>query len=489
MIPTPASPIIKSVNPEDYIKSSNYPIPYQAMIAVEGANTHELLTWDINVTTQNVKVKIEWSVLDGSTSVKSDSIPKTVINSISLYNLTQPSWSTSYSTKKFSFKCDWKLVSTKSTFNNSFCPSTPLNSKSPNDSGYISNTSKSLNTSTPYTPSHNRSHRHDVYKPPFKQPVFYRDSPTKDIPSPKPTFSSTHQSSFTHISPPSSTNQDTSLLPPTEEPPPPPKSPSSPKLPNTLPAQNHSLPKPNLPIDPNPKSDSLPKTSDPIPNPPASSSSTNDPNPKSSNPIANLPTTDPNLPNTTAKPTKSLPDIHILPSPRKFVASDQSRDGEIYSILDPDAFEFSPGDETFLQSPETLPINSPGLIDSDIRADRMNIQGKCRLCKSDVASYQADAHLLECRRLDQFDIDDLAHEYADITHSSYNDIINVIFQYCDYVMHDEDVSYYFSKMSTFEKFLHDLESLLDRRATKVYRKMQITGHQRRFNILDYSQKS
>jgi hypothetical protein len=90
LLPTPTCPTIKSNNPNDFIKGSFYPIPYQAIIAIEGAKTHELLTWDINVTSQSVKVKMEWSVLDGSTLVKSDSIPKAVVNSISTYNLIQP---------------------------------------------------------------------------------------------------------------------------------------------------------------------------------------------------------------------------------------------------------------------------------------------------------------------------------------------------------------------------------------------------------------
>lgn len=155
LLPTPTCPTIKSNNPNDFIKGSFYPIPYQAIIAIEGAKTHELLTWDINVTSQSVKVKMEWSVLDGSTLVKSDSIPKAVVNSISTYNLIQPAWSTSYCSKKFSFKCDWKLISSTNSpsTNNTYYPNlTPTIMNLSNDSGYMShNISQSfLNASTPY---------------------------------------------------------------------------------------------------------------------------------------------------------------------------------------------------------------------------------------------------------------------------------------------------------------------------------------------------
>jgi hypothetical protein len=116
----------------------------------------------------------------------------------------------------------------------------------------------------------------------------------------------------------------------------------------------------------------------------------------------------------------------------------------------------------------------------------MNITGKCRLCNADVKSFNADLHLLECRRIDKNDIDNFAFEYADITNNSYDEIIEVIYDYCNYVMHDDDISYLFPKVSTFSKFFTDIELLLDQKASKVYKKREITGQQKRFNILNYS---
>ncbi len=531
LLPTPTSPIIKSDNPEDYIKSSNYPIPYQAMIAVEGANTHELLTWDINVTTQNVKVKIEWSVLDGSTSVKSDSIPKTVINSISLYNLTQPSWSTSYSTKRFSFKCDWKLVSTKPTLNNSFSPSTPSNFKSPNDSGYISNTSKSLNTSTPYTPSHNRSHRHDVYKPPFKQPVFYRDSPTKDIPSPKPTLPSTHQSSFTYISPPSSphpSRQDTytpskpvgenspSTLAskPSDTPKHDVKSKSiPPSLPST--SSSYSTSDPNLPLTfPKDHNPSKPPTL-PDPTLPSTLPTITSPNdhippksptlPDSTLPSSHIPPKSPTLPDSTLLstpstltssdhhvPSKSSPitdaDLSKINSSEKpkYTVSAKSTDRDIILVRDP---QVDPMNCKYVPKPKNLPRSGKKKIflDQKLDASRMDIVGNCRLCGESVSSCYTDYHIITCKSCDEMIAIEFYEKMAKlIAHGDEYNIESIVLNYCLYQLHiaEFDVNEFFD-LKSFKTFIIELEQFLDNRAACIFKKLGYTNP-RRFNILKYS---
>ncbi len=176
----------------------------------------------------------------------------------------------------------------------------------------------------------------------------------------------------------------------------------------------------------------------------------------------------------------------ILPSPRKFVINDRSKDGDIITDLTPDTPEFNAQKGDFLDSPKDLPVNSNGLLDTNFPADRMNIMGKCRLCNADVKSFNADLHLLECRRIDQNDIDNFAFECAEITNNSYDEIINTIYDYCNYIMHDDDVTYLFSNVSVFSTFLNEIELLLDRKAAKVYKKSEITGQQKHFNILNYN---
>ena len=119
----------------------------------------------------------------------------------------------------------------------------------------------------------------------------------------------------------------------------------------------------------------------------------------------------------------------------------------------------------------------------------MCIPGKCRLCHKNVDSYNADLHLLDCKRIQNYDIDDLAHEYADITRKSYYDIINVIYYYCMCVMHDDEISVIFRKVSTFSKFLHDLNDILDRKAIRIFKEMELFGQRTRFNVLNFSPDS
>ena len=149
-------------------------------------------------------------------------------------------------------------------------------------------------------------------------------------------------------------------------------------------------------------------------------------------------------------------------------------------------FDYDPQNEEFHPTPDSLPLDSDGCIDNTIRADRMCIHGKCRLCNKKVDSYNADLHLIECGKIEQLDIDDFAHEYADITNSTYNDIINVIFDYCMCIMHDEDISTIFRKISTFGKFLNELECILDRKAIFAFKSVELFGQHTRFNILNYS---
>ncbi|CAB4040446.1 Hypothetical predicted protein, partial [Paramuricea clavata] len=536
----------------------------------------------------------------------SDSIPKAVVNSISSYNLVQPTWSTSYSSKKFSLKCDWKLLSSTnspSTYSTYLPNLTPTIKNLSNDSGYMShiNSQSFLNASTPYhTPYPVHSPRHDVYRPRFKQPVFYPGTPSKQVNhvhqvntpknSPQHTFQKPpvdHRPSSVGPSPPSSpkssnppdpelphTSSDTVLSTPDPHDPPisepsltpndslnshpsqlshasPPSNPPEP--PNTSSENPLSTPDPNYPpIDPHipepsptlndspnshpshspPASPQLPPGVPPVtetlhtlpetfpPNseftriePPESHPPPADPsdgvakkpkykkkkkshqnkNPPISVTPATLPppsqihSVKPTCQSSASKVAENLDtcSVKILSSPHKFVIADCSKDGDITTELTPNTPEFDAQNESFIATPKDLPVNSDGLLPTNLIADRMNIMGKCRLCNTDVESFNADFHLLECRKIDQNDIEDLAFEFADITNNSYYEIVNIIYDYCNYVMHDEDVSYLFPKVSIFAKFLNNIELLLDRKASKVFKKKEISGQQMRFNILNY----
>ncbi|CAB4044704.1 Hypothetical predicted protein [Paramuricea clavata] len=193
LLPTPNSPIIKSSNMDNYIKSSCVPIPYQAVMVAESCSSIvDISSWDINVSTKSLKIKFEWATGDGTRSMSKDPFPKAVIKAISSYNLSQPSWSTSYSNKKLLLHVEWKITAPNDPKSDSksyaYSPSlnplsTPFQSSSIasniEDSGYKSfdsnmryNVNKSRiysnspvpNTKLFHSPS-NCSDRHDVYRP------------------------------------------------------------------------------------------------------------------------------------------------------------------------------------------------------------------------------------------------------------------------------------------------------------------------------------
>ena len=182
ILPTPNSPGIKNGDISSYIKRSYYPIPYQAIIALENCDIHELLSWDINVSVKSIKIKVEWSTAKSNGNI--ELLPKAVYNSIASYNLTQPTWSSSFNNQSLSLKVEWKIADPKQNINSTpnqvpvtvypgsprlyappsgFPPNTP-NYKH-NDSGYAS----SPYTSTPTARSF--PFRHDVYRTPPIPPV------------------------------------------------------------------------------------------------------------------------------------------------------------------------------------------------------------------------------------------------------------------------------------------------------------------------------
>ncbi|CAB4034136.1 Hypothetical predicted protein [Paramuricea clavata] len=175
LLPNPNSPIIKSSNMDNYIKSSHFPIPYQAVMVVESCSSI-----------------VDISSCDGTRSMSKDPFPKAVIKAISSYNLSQPSWSTSYSNKKLLLRVEWKITAPNDPKSDSksyaYSPalnplSTPFQSSSnasnTEDSGYKSfdsNARYNVNKSRIYSNSpmqntklfrspSNRSERHDVYRP------------------------------------------------------------------------------------------------------------------------------------------------------------------------------------------------------------------------------------------------------------------------------------------------------------------------------------
>ena len=115
----------------------------------------------------------------------------------------------------------------------------------------------------------------------------------------------------------------------------------------------------------------------------------------------------------------------------------------------------------------------------------MKISGQCRLCNQKVDSYNADYHLLGCPKIPEADIDELVYKHAN-DELDYADINDIIYDYCQFAIDDETVSFIFRKVDLFQAFLNDLHCMLDRKASYIFKKSDLSGQHPRFNILNYS---
>ena len=493
LLPTPNSTRIHSKNPNVYIKSSNYPIPFQATNIVESFNINCQPTWDISVASKLVKFRAEWD-LSGqiySNSKNVDVFPKAVISSLATYNLVQPAWNTSFNGKKLCIKIDWEIsesfghnITENTTFDGqsspintsnfpvNSCPnfSTPFHGSTPSyqaDSGYKSPNKSDMHYYSPiyYSPVHSRTNydvnidnnnrisstphanlfnsrrksldRQDLYIPQSKNSencspdgckiskpeTTVKYSPTANQQQSQAndkaevTSIESHATDLTlkmnNIIVPAADNLDIhehSTL--SEE--------SSPIINN--PTVSHDIPNPPASYSPsvNPPvskttqsapvgevklpdkslSQSVPDTPHPSVfthiEPPESHSPPTDPsaggvkkskkkkkprqnkNPPITAPPTHLTPSQTQLIQPTCPPSASIDtcSAKILPSPHKFIIADRSKDGDIITDLTPETPEFDGQNDSFLDTPKDLPVNSDGLLDPNLRADRMIIMGE-----------------------------------------------------------------------------------------------------------------
>lgn len=144
ILPTPQNSPIKDQQPKNYIGASLYPLPYQAVLVLEGCPFQNLLSWDISVSSKSIKVKIQWSSNLKSTDgcILREKIPKNLTKSLCLHDLARPLWYLSSSQDKVTVNFEWAIskvipsnpstVSLSSNWNISLSgpdsPKTPYNS-------------------------------------------------------------------------------------------------------------------------------------------------------------------------------------------------------------------------------------------------------------------------------------------------------------------------------------------------------------------------
>ncbi len=83
LLPNPNCPVLKSPNAQDYVKRSNYPIPYQAVGIIESCNVRCSPTWDINVTSNSIHFKLQWDLARHENIF--DLFPRAVVQIIATY--------------------------------------------------------------------------------------------------------------------------------------------------------------------------------------------------------------------------------------------------------------------------------------------------------------------------------------------------------------------------------------------------------------------
>ena len=463
LLQTPNSPIINSKNPKDYIKPSYFPIPYEVVQIVESFNVKSIHSWDINVSKQNVVFKLH--VDKAKSDSKDDELfPKTVLNSISTYNIENPTWNSSYNNNKLSLKIDWKLKSNnmdisppivQNTINSSYV-STPM-MKTPQHKSYVHDSGyKSFNTSPYNNPSafgssrnnyvnkpsnysfsprqrvdlfDSKNHRQDIYRPtpdnisPLK---VSSNSPVKRINS-KNINSSDMDSNRSDLV--NDQQQSNRML-------------SDDKLSHVNSVPVHEYSKETIPTK------SHVHESEMVPEMPNDKSSTNVTPPVSLK--------DNSVTLHDIQSSKSLiPNVN--PSTEKVIPSDMKQvsdsDDELYS--DPDYntnANFCPLKNSFAKQPKKIKISN-GILSDNIDAEYMNLDGVCRLFNKHVPSYLAGRHVFECPRSDMSAVTDFCVQQAKKLKSKCKDILNVILEIQSFKLQDDKFpKTIFKNIKSYHKF-------------------------------------
>ena len=483
ILPIPRSPGIKNGVPADYIKPSYYPIPYQAVIAIENCNIHQLLSWDINVAVKSIKIKLEWSLANSSSNTPISPIPKSVCNSISSYNLGFPSWSSSFANGKLSLKVEWKIIDVKPV---PVIPNTPSNhlpahsfttphkASHLNDSGYGS---PILNTSTPATRLFNSpspvKRRHDVYKSPPK----YCKPAGENVSFTSTTTNSSSSPSIVACSSSSNTSISTSQPKPVVEGVTLSKSPS----PSTSAITSNltsTLPDPPVNDSLNDDEASIQSVADSSTQT-ITSSQLNPPPPPSS-------------PLTSSENSKSVPDPHpdvdlskIKSSEKpKYTVSDKSTEKDIILRRDP---QVDPMNSKYVKKPKKMQKSGKNkFLDQKLDAGRMDIVGNCRFCGESLSSCYADFHILTCKKFDEMITTEFYEHLARlISNGDHYNIEGIVYNYCLYELHtaEYDVNEFFD-LESFKLFIIEIEQFLDKRAACMLKSIGLSNP-RRFNILKY----
>lgn len=138
LLPTPSTDPLPGLHPNNYIESSLFLIPYQAVVVLQGCQLADLLSWDLAPSAKSVKAKIKWSSDPKSSSnfKLCDKLPTNLVKGLCLYDLSRPLWSMSSSPTKITCRFEWSVSSSVLTSPSNISPSInqklpPVSSNSP----------------------------------------------------------------------------------------------------------------------------------------------------------------------------------------------------------------------------------------------------------------------------------------------------------------------------------------------------------------------
>ena len=529
ILPIPKSPIIKDGAPTSYIKPSYYPIPYQATIAIENCDIHEVLSWDISVNVKSIKIKVDWSLAKDNNGT-TDLFPKAVYNSISSYNIGKPIWSSSFSNSKLSLKVEWKIIDPNTSNTPHVIPLSPIpyNDHLPGHSfitpGHLNDDSRygspnisrthHFNVSTPAAklifPSPKRNiGRHDVYRSIPKSPSTNLQSKPGNDELSKSVYSTNPVSSAM----PSSTNNITSPQLSQSKPKSIPVIPtlpvdgkldkssstnyqsksSIPVIPSSTNTNTLPQPLPTLPVDvildnTNPKSPSANSQSKPsIPVIPSSTNTNTLPHPLPTvrvNETKPIPDPDRNsLPVSQSISNPNPPTSSIIPDSTNSKSGDAD---ELYSDSDYDPFsDFEPRINKFARPPKNLRFSTHNYLHDDIYAEFMNLIGECRLCNSQVPSYLAQLHVFECPKANKKIINTFAKKFAKSLKLSKDTVCNIAKDHVAYKYTDNEVpNKDFKTLDQFRNFCKALDTATDSQTKSFFEQCNLPCS-RDVNILKY----
>lgn len=513
LLPTPSSPPVADLQADNYVGASLYPLPYEAVVVLEGCSLQDLLSWDLSVSTKSIKVKVHWSCHSNSSNgcILQEKLPKNLIKSLCLHDLARPSWSISSSQTKVSINFDWSIskavpaISSKVSSSPN-CPvsaypfKTPIQPdiKSNFDSGYVSG-NLTVGCQGPNFENWRRK------SSPIPQPNFTTPSnPTKHDVYINP---KAHTKSASNAFDSSSTRNSQSS--------------KSPKLINSVSSvattglvNDYTEPKPKSSSLVDASSQSVCRVKSSMESPVNSTSSIDNSKSSkvsfssnihgSSSSVAEIskPITsaDQKKPSITQSATTLDSDSSRSSSAPVNSSSTKERNTAMKSTVNPLKNVVVPTlsnlvdipvppkgfPKVFYEAPNPLPIVGDGFLDPNLFAFFMNIQGTCRLCNKSVSSYLIEAHILQCTGLNRQSLDKFIKVTMKETSLKKKQVVDAAILFSKFEMNEGTVpNKYFKNINKFRAFTREIENITKTLFDTAFEKLNISSKLQNFNILKY----